>query len=309
MNFLHLKYIVEVSKAKSINKAAENLYMAQPNLSRAIKELEDSLGITIFNRTSKGMELTAQGVDFVKQAQKILKDVDELEGSFINKKKNLQEFSISIPRASYISTAFNKFLLRVDKSKNIEFNYKETNSMGVIKDVTENGFKLGILRCSSQLSDYFDGLLEEKDLDGKEIFEFKYVLLMSKESKLNELAEINMADLKEYIELLHGDPYVPSISGKEAKKAGFSGITDKNIFIYERGSQYEILDSVKETYMWVSPLCQELLDKYNLVQRECKDSEKLYKDILIYNKDYSFSDLDEIFLEELISSKNQVKNI
>ena len=55
MNILHLKYAVEVAKTRSISKAAENLYMGQPNLSRAIKELEESLGITIFRRTTKGI--------------------------------------------------------------------------------------------------------------------------------------------------------------------------------------------------------------------------------------------------------------
>ena len=55
MNILHMKYAVEVARAGSINKAAETLIIAQPNLSRAIKELESDLGITIFDRSAKGM--------------------------------------------------------------------------------------------------------------------------------------------------------------------------------------------------------------------------------------------------------------
>ena len=58
MNLLHFKYAVEIAKTKSISQAAENLYMGQPNLSRAIKELEEKLGITIFLRNSKGIEIT-----------------------------------------------------------------------------------------------------------------------------------------------------------------------------------------------------------------------------------------------------------
>ena len=61
MNILHLKYAAEIAKTGSLNKAAENLYMGQPNLSRAIKELESSLGITIFRRSSKGMVATPEG--------------------------------------------------------------------------------------------------------------------------------------------------------------------------------------------------------------------------------------------------------
>ena len=72
MNLMHLKYAVEVEKTRSISKAAENLFMSQPNLSRAIKELEETLGITIFKRTSKGMSLTPQGEEFMQYARKII---------------------------------------------------------------------------------------------------------------------------------------------------------------------------------------------------------------------------------------------
>ncbi len=75
MNLLYLQYAVEIEKTGSINKAAENLYMGQPNLSRAIKELEASLGISIFARSSKGMVPTPQGEEFLHYAKKILGEV------------------------------------------------------------------------------------------------------------------------------------------------------------------------------------------------------------------------------------------
>ena len=68
MNILYMKYAVEVAKTGSINKAADNLYIAQPNLSRAVKELENSLGITVFKRTPKGMTLTHDGEKFIQYA-------------------------------------------------------------------------------------------------------------------------------------------------------------------------------------------------------------------------------------------------
>lgn len=70
MNLLHLKYAIEIEKTQSINKAAENLYMGQPNLSRAIKELERSMGVKIFQRTSKGMIPTPEGIEFLGYAKK-----------------------------------------------------------------------------------------------------------------------------------------------------------------------------------------------------------------------------------------------
>ena len=90
MNITHLRYAVEVEKAKSINKAAENLYMGQPNLSRAIRELEEELGITIFNRSSRGMTITPEGEEFLSYAHRILEQVSEVEAIYKTKKHDRQ---------------------------------------------------------------------------------------------------------------------------------------------------------------------------------------------------------------------------
>ena len=86
MNLVHLKYAVEVAETGSINKASEKLYVSQPNLSRAIKELEASLGVTIFDRSAKGMVLTPDGEVFVRYARSILRQVDAIEEVFSKEK-------------------------------------------------------------------------------------------------------------------------------------------------------------------------------------------------------------------------------
>lgn len=82
MNTLHFKYAVEVEKTGSISQAAENLFMAQPNLSKAIRELEDTLGITIFRRTSKGVVPTDEGSEFLQYARNIMKQIDNMESIY-----------------------------------------------------------------------------------------------------------------------------------------------------------------------------------------------------------------------------------
>ena len=79
MNTQHLKYAVEVERTGSITQAADNLYMAQPNLSKAIKELEDTLGISIFRRTSKGVVPTEKGAEFLVYAKRILTQLEKVE--------------------------------------------------------------------------------------------------------------------------------------------------------------------------------------------------------------------------------------
>lgn len=98
MNLLHMKYVVSTADAGSINKAAEELHVAQPNLSRVIREMEADLGIRFFVRSSKGMTLTADGEQFVSRARKILENVDELETMYKEEKPGKQLFSISVPR-------------------------------------------------------------------------------------------------------------------------------------------------------------------------------------------------------------------
>ena len=155
MNLLHMKYAVEVAETGSINKAAEKLYVGQPNLSRAIKELETSLGVSIFDRSAKGMFLTADGEVFIRYAKAILKQVDAVEGMFGKGMVSKKRFSVSVPRASYITDAFAKFSKLLDPDEDIEIFYKETNSMRVIKNILQEDYKLGIIRYAENYDKYY----------------------------------------------------------------------------------------------------------------------------------------------------------
>lgn len=304
MNLLHLKYAVEVARIGSINKAAEELYVAQPNLSRSIKELEADLGIAIFDRSSKGMHLTSDGEDFIEYAKKILNQIDELEKKYKNGTPVKQSFSISVPRASYISDAFVSFTTKISDQP-AELFYMETNSQMAINNILTSDYKLGIIRYAERFDKYFKTMLEEKNLAYEPVAEFKYVLIMSKDSPIAEKEEITFSDLRPFIEISHGDPYVPSLPLNTVMKEEQTDGTDRHIFLFERGSQFDILIENPQTFMWVSPLPEKLLERYQLAQRECVDNRKKYKDLLIYRQDYVLTDLDKLFITELIHSKRQ----
>lgn len=305
MNFTHLKYAVEIANCKSINKAAEKLYVGQPNLSRALKELEADLGITIFERSPRGISLTPDGEFFIQYAKKILKQIDDIESMFKTESHSKKRFAISVPRASYITDAFSKFTKSFDKSDTVEFFYKETNSMRTIKNLTENDYKLGIIRYGENFDRYYKIMMKEKNLSYEMIAEFRYVLLMSKDSPLAKRKKITYADLADYIEIAHADPYVPSLPFAEVKKEEFPDNSTRRIFLFERASQFEILSQNHESFMWVSPIPQTLLDRYELVERTCEENHKKYKDVLIYNKGYSLSELDKKFIEFLVAAKKE----
>ena len=304
MNVLHMKYAVEVANNGSLNKAAEKLYIAQPNLSRAIKELEASLGITIFDRSAKGMVMTPAGEEFINYAKNILKQIDEVELIYKQGSPKKQKFSISVPRACYISDAFAHFSKHIEDGM-AEVFYKETNSQRTINNVLNNDYKLGIIRYAENYDKYFKDLLEEKGLSYEMVAKFSYVLIMSRDNPLAEKETITFEDLPPFIEIAHADPYVPSLPLSKVVKEELPDNIDRRIFIFERASQFDLLSENPDTFMWVSPASEKILQRYNLVQRQCADNRKIYKDVLIYKNGYRFSKLDNCFITALCDSRRK----
>ena len=306
MNTQHLQYIIEIERTRSISQAAENLFIGQPNLSRAIKELEASLGVKIFERSAKGMGLTSDGETFIRYAKTILRQVDEVESIFNGSGSVKKRFSISVPRASYISDAFARFSHSLTNEAEAEIIYKETNSLRAIKNILHEDYKLGIIRYAENYDKYFKTMLDEKDMQYEMITEFSYVLAMSRENPLASAEKITFDALKDYIEIAHADPYVPSLPLSQVRKEELPDNIGRRIFVFERASQFELLSENPETFMWVSPIPQKLLDRYDLVQIPCEENKKIYKDILIYKRDYKLTVLDKAFIDELCKSKREM---
>lgn len=306
MNTLHFKYAIEVERTGSITQAADNLFMAQPNLSKAIKELEDTLGISIFKRTSKGMVATEKGAEFLIYAKNILAQINEMEALYISDNEVKQRFNVVMPRGSYIASAFTKFIESLDPALEIDADVKETNSMQAISDVSNGAYNLGIIRYQTIHEKYFIDFLMSKELEFDPIWEFDYLAMMSRKHPLADKDELSYHDLSCYTEIVHGDLGVPYVSDKEAKKARPCEFLKKSIYVYERGSQFDLLCEVPTTYMWVSPVPEKWLTRFDLVQRKCKEPGQKYKDVLIYPRNYNFSQLDRRFMDRLYESKNDV---
>lgn len=304
MNILHMKYAVEVAKVGSLNKASETLLVATPNISRSIKELEADIGISIFDRTAKGMELTPEGEEFINYAKGILSQIDEVENLYKKGTSKKQKFSISVPRACYISEAFSEFSKSLSDEP-AEIFYKETNSQRTINNILNHDYKLGIIRYAENYDKYFKSMLDEKGLTYEMITEFSYSLIMSADSPLAQKEEITFDDLKGFIEIAHADPYVPSMPLSKVVKEELPDNIDRRIFIFERASQFDLLYKNPETFMWVSPAPDSLLKRYNLVQKKCIDNNKKYKDVLIYKNGYKLTKLDRQFITELCESKRK----
>jgi DNA-binding transcriptional LysR family regulator len=298
-NIQQLKYAVEVEKTGSISKAAENLYMNQPNLSKSIRDLEEDLGITIFARTGKGMVPTERGREFLSYAKDILAQIAQMEALYKPAPDKKVRFDVCVPRASYISYAFTEFVKSLDPHADIGINYRETNSMRAIRNVAEGVNNLAVVRYQTLYERYFLSALTERSLQFQPIWEFSYLALMSKLHPLARREPIDFPDLQKYTEIIHGDLSVPALPVAEARVLAQANEKKKTIAVYERGSQFELLSRIPTTYMWVSPMPPDVLDCFQLVEKRCAMSKNKYKDILITRTGYQLSQEDLLFIQKM----------
>lgn len=299
MNLQQLKFAVEVARSKSISRAAENLYVSQPFLSKAIRELEGDIGIDIFNRTSRGVIPTKKGEEFLAHAQSILSHVDEVEQLYKVKPREEYHFEITVPISCYIAQAFVSFMQELSDKSRIKVDYQEANTMTAIGRVVEHDSNIGIIRYQEDYEDYFLRYVESKDLIAKPLWRYAYQLIMSRESLLAGKEQIEPGDLEGLIEISHGDPTVPSLPTSMLMEMKQRDAAPREIVVYERQSQFELLCEIPRTYMWASPTPRSVLERYPLVQKKCALPGNHYKDVLIYRKGYRLTAEDRLFIQKV----------
>lgn len=135
MNIHQLRCAVMVARMGSQTRAAEALYMSQPNLSKALKDLEQTCGFRIFNRTGAGMLPTRKGEEFLLRARSVLEQMDAMDAIYQGHNRTTAYLSVAVPRASYISHAVTEFVNSLDPRCAMELNVRETNTNEVIRDV------------------------------------------------------------------------------------------------------------------------------------------------------------------------------
>lgn len=305
MNTQYFVYAIEVEKTGSITQAASNLFMSQPTLSKAIKDMEESVGFSVFKRSARGMVPTQRGLEFLDHAKKIAAQVQKMEQALQAQDASHQLFSLAIPRVSYIAKAVSEYVGSFDNRKDMEIDILEDNSMRIMDMVAEGHFVLGIIRCHVEDQDYFVKSLTEKELQYETIWQSDYMALMREDHPLAQCEDLEPDDLLPYIEIAFGDDEVPYIRVSESKTASGLLKNKKRVLVYGRAMQFDLLRTNPQAYMWVSPLPGEVLRANNLVLRKCRHSCQ-FKDILISRAGYRFSQLDREFLDKLYLQRNRV---
>ena len=303
MNILHLRYVIEVDRTRSVSKAAENLFMNQSNLSRSIRELEQSLGITLFKRTSKGMTPTPQGEEFLAHAKEIVAKIDQVESLYKKGNGGKTRFAVSAPRADYIAAAMGVLFEELPR-ESLELFYKETNSLDTVNDLVQGECTLGIIRYQKQFDSYFKALLHEKDLQFDPIGEHTCRVLVAADDPLANREVVSVNDLADYIQVGYPDNFVPALPLTDAIKAEAMEEVKGHIYVHDRASLLEILSKMPKTFACLPTVSAEQLGRYALACLPLTDEEKVYADLLIYRKGYHLTPYDRRFVELIHTRKS-----
>ena len=192
-----LKYVIEVSRSRSISKAAQNLFISQPSLSNAIKELENEIGIVLFLRTNKGIILTTEGSEFLGYARQVVEQAALLENRYSNTQPLQQHFSVSAQHYAFAVSAFVR-LLKEYNQEEYEFTLRETKTYEIIADVKNLRSEIGILYVNDFNKKVIYKFLEEGNLIFHQLFEADPHVFISAQNPLAKQDFVTLSDLIPY---------------------------------------------------------------------------------------------------------------
>ncbi|MGN4709635.1 LysR family transcriptional regulator [Bacillus cereus group sp. MYBK222-1] len=197
MNLQQLKYALEVASKGSMNEAAKSLFISQPSLSNAIKELEKEIKIPLFIRTNRGVTITNEGAEFLGYARQVLQQLTMLEEKYISEKTAKQHFCISTQHYTFAANAFVELVKEFGMSE-YEFTLRETKTYEIIEDVKNLRSELGIIYLSNYNESVILKLLRERNITFSELFTAKPHVFINKRHPLSDKESINLDELEDY---------------------------------------------------------------------------------------------------------------
>ncbi|MCB6415412.1 LysR family transcriptional regulator [Dorea acetigenes] len=197
MTLQQLKYIVTVASKGTISEAAKELYIAQPSLTSAIKELESELGITIFNRTNKGVILSVEGEEFLGYARQVIEQTNLIKEKYSGKSSGKHQFCVSTQHYSFAVEAFVE-LLRQYGGEEYEFRLRETQTYDIIEDVARLRSEVGLLYLNKFNETILRKTIRANDLKFQPLFIAKPHVFVSSASPLANKIAISLDDLAPY---------------------------------------------------------------------------------------------------------------
>lgn len=261
MTLLQLKYVVTVAAAGTISEAAKRLYMAQPSLTAAIKELESELGITIFKRTNKGILISPEGEEFLGYARQVIEQTSLIEERYLGTAPVKHQFCVSTQHYSFAVEAFVD-LLKEYGGEEYDFRIRETQTYELIEDVAKLRSEVGVLYLNPFNETVLRKTLRENDLTFHRLFIAKPHVFVGASSPLAGKPVVTLEDLEPYPRLSyeqgeHNSFYFSEeiLSTRESKK---------DILVSDRATLFNLLIGLNG-YTICSGVLNEDLNGKNIV--------------------------------------------
>ncbi len=197
MTLQQIKYAITIADTGSMNRSAEQLFVSQPSLTSAVKELEKEIGIMIFRRTSKGVVPTNEGSDFLMRARQLYQQYELLTDRYTATGAFKRKFGVSTQHYSFAVKAFVETVKKYD-TINFEFAIRETKTLEVISDVGTLRSEIGILYKSDYNRKLIGKLLNENDLEFSPLINCRAYVYLWKNHPLAKEPSISLEQLRDY---------------------------------------------------------------------------------------------------------------
>lgn len=196
MTLQQLKYVITIAKYNSMNKAAKELFVSQPNMSETVKALEEELGIKIFNRSNRGIIVTPEGEEFLSYARQVIDQYSLLELRYVDKKFK-KKFSVSMQHYTFAVKAFVELVKYYDM-EDYEFAVRETKTYEVIEDVSIGRSEIGVIFMNDFNKDILSKILVQNKLIFNRLFDCKIYAYVWNKHPLASKTIIKMEDLQDF---------------------------------------------------------------------------------------------------------------
>ena len=299
MNINQIKYVLTVAKSASMREAASKLYISQPALSAFIRELEDELGILIFERSNKGITLTEAGHEFIAYAKKIVNQYEILEDKYLSKDKNKERFSVSSQHYNFAIHSFTNVINRFNPDKYI-FSIHETRTNRVLEDVRDMKSEVGVISYSGDNEKIMMKLFKEYQLEFVALMKRDTYVYVWKDHTLAEAKQLSIEDLRPYPCVIFDQNDDSNFYLNEEALANYE--FDKMIKSDDRAATMEIIADTGGFAIGSGMLSDEAATLKGLVSVKLKEEDPLIIGYIV-RKGSSLSVYGKSYVEELLKYK------
>ncbi|MBP3950856.1 LysR family transcriptional regulator [Bacillus suaedae] len=294
MTIQQLKYVIEIVLCGSINEAARRLYLSQPSLSKAVKELEKEIGITIFTRTTRGITLSPDGAEFLGYARQIVEQTELLERRYFNTTPSQQLLSVSTQHYAFAVNAYVEMIKKYGADE-YQFTLRETRTYEIIEDVKNLRSEIGILYMSSFNEKIMKQMLKEEGLEFHLLFEANPHIFVSSESPLAKKTSVSLEDLEQFPRLSFEQGEYNSFYYSEEI---FSTIPHKkSIQVSDRATLFNLLIGLNG-YTISTGILNSDLNGSNIVSVPLEESETISVGWIVHKK-AQLTRMARLYLQEL----------